>query len=237
MSTDTKYQVMGELLGIHAAAIEKAEEQAGRIIEMVKGEGRFAPPVISGSIPCNTDTLNKLNKLFPSESEEDFTASVKVQAKPKHHPIQTEESKALTAKVVSLRKEGLSYRDIAKELGITNDAARNRYEKWQKKQKEFCGIPKDEPKNDIEPIPFGNLADGEELYEPGAEEARQEAEDAEATIRKSLTVEEQIGQFIRCMILKDPHVMDLEIMHAVHRNFAGVSISVKDIAAQRRGIA
>lgn len=37
MSTDTKYQVMGELLGIMPAAIEKAEEQASRIIGIVQG--------------------------------------------------------------------------------------------------------------------------------------------------------------------------------------------------------
>lgn len=190
MSTDTKYQVMGELLGIMPSAIEKAEEQASRIIEMVKGEGRFAPTVKDVYWP---------NMAGPASDQLlEEPASVKVQ------PVEF-----TPADLSYLKDRGHTWIEIAAEAGITPDAARKRVEKWRAKQATQMTPPMFGPINGISPEMI--------VYEPGAE----------ATIRKSLTIDEFIQERIAA------GDMDIEILQAVKRNFPGISMNVADIRSRR----
>lgn len=238
MSADTKYQVMAELTGVSAAALEKAEEQASRIIDIVKGE-------CACSIPCSKETLHKVQEWLP---DGDYTASP-----PDFTP----------SDLSALHDSGMSWDQVGMAAGITGQAARKRAAKWKKQ------------------------ITSTEIYEPGAEEARQEAERAEATIRgaaKSGGMEEnstssaedeipaeskpevdarivalqtegigakKIQKLIKWEYGKDLSLndiraasfvqkriaagdMDIEIMQAVKRNFPGVKMNVADIQAWRQ---
>ncbi len=110
MSSETKYLVMSELIGVPAAAIEKAEEQASRIIGIVKGG-------CTCSIPVSQETLTALDKLLDPAG--DYTASFHPESteykplppyqdrhpefRPKHTTKPTKESLKLTEKIVALR--------------------------------------------------------------------------------------------------------------------------------------
>lgn len=116
MSTETKYLVMEELIGIPAAAIEKAEEQASRIIQIVEG----------GWTPEEVDKV-----AFRTKSD------------PEAHPLESETaaynpvtpSQEITGEDIAyLKDRGHTWQEIGITTGLTQDKARHLYRKWQKKQ-------------------------------------------------------------------------------------------------------
>lgn len=196
MSTETKYLIMEELIGIPAAAIEKADEQAGRIIEMVRGEGRFARPKLqNSSIPCSEESLDKIKTwMGPSDPDEDFTANSHPEPaeykplppdenirhpefRPKHTTKPTRESLKLTEKIAALRAKGLHWHQIAAKVGLSKEAARKRYRTWEEKQPVTTSVAKLSPDAQMTP-PL-------ELFEPGAEEAAAEAALAEEVLKSA----------------------------------------------------
>lgn len=222
MSAETKYLVMEELIGVPAAAIEKAEEQASRIIQIVHG-GWTKEEIDRCSLP--EDLLDfhlepTAYELLPpcQERHPEF--------RPKHTTKPTKESLKLTEKIVSLRAKGLHWHQIAAKVGLSKEAARKRYRSWEEKHpKEFYVTPKDEPENAIE------------LYEPGAEESAAEAALAEEVLKSASqnergpSKEEQISQLIASM--DSQNALNIEILQAVRRQFPGCSLTVADIRARR----
>lgn len=245
MSSETKYLVMEELIGVPAAAIEKAEEQASRIIQIVHG-GWTKEEIDRCSLP--EDLLDShleptAYELLPpcQERHPEF--------RPKHTTKPTKESLKLTDKIVALRAKGLHWHQIAAKVGLSKEAARKRYRSWEEKQKENDLPPLKSLIKKIEPL----------LYEPGAEEAAAEAKHAEATIRKSRIVEEhqqsasktlsdtllksvqdhppadsQITNIIKLYAAADSNIVDNEIKQLLDRKFPGHGFTTADIRARRQ---
>ena len=169
MSTETKYQVMGELLGLPSADIETAERQADRIIQIVHG-GWTQEEIEKCSL--------KSVKIRPIETvKTDDTVNEELS---KMH-IEWAAKRKLTGKlppdaneiIASMKAQGMTHKQIGEKLGISKTTSKNRLVKWRKAQK------------------------AAELYEPGAVEAAAEAKAAEATIRKYRTVEDLVKSMDR----------------------------------------
>lgn len=219
MSTETKYLVMSELIGIPAAAIEKAEEQASRIIQIVHGGwtkeeiDKVALKWQNSSIPCSEESLDKIKAwMGPPDPDEDFTAnshpkSTAYKPLPPGEPITGED-------IAFLKGKRHTWPEIAVTTGLTQDKARHLYRKWQKTQK------------------------ADVLYEPGAEEAAAEAQMAEEVLKSANQNErgpskkEQIDRLIASM--DSPNALDIEILQAVQRQFSGCGLTVADVRARRR---
>ena len=116
MSTDTKYLVMSELIGIPAAAIEKAEEQASRIIQIV--QGGWTKEEID---KCSLRGISTVDLV-------DNAAFIQ------RAPVATAEP-ITGADIAFLKGKGHTWQEIAVTTGLTQDKARHLYRKWQKTQK------------------------------------------------------------------------------------------------------
>ncbi len=242
MSTETKYLVMEELIGVPAAAIEKAEEQASRIIQIVAGRRTKEEVdkcslrgVLESESPaykplsCSKETLDRIEKSGLIDPEGDYSASVHhPEFRPKHTTKPTKESLKLTNKIVSLRAKGLHWHQIAAKVGLSKEAARKRYREWEKRQNENDLPPMQALIKKIEPL----------LYEPGAEEAAAEAKCAEEVLKSASqnergpTKDEQIDRLVAAM--DSQNALDIEILQAVQRQFSGCGLTVADVRARRQ---
>ena len=110
MSTETKYQVMGELLGSPSADIETAEKQAIRIIGMVKGG--WTPDEVGNvafnASPCTRKLFRKPAGKLPPDANEI---------------------------IASMKAQGMTHKQIGEKLGISKTTSKNRLVKWRKAQK------------------------------------------------------------------------------------------------------
>lgn len=197
MSTETKYQVMGELLGLPSADIETAERQADRIIQIVHG-GWTQEEIDRASLRgIRTDELIASQKRISQRKPAG-------KLPPDANDI-----------IASMKAQGMTHKQIAEKLGVTESASKKRFAEWKRQQA-------DQP-------PLKSLLNKiiPELYEPGAVEAAAEAKAAEATIRKYRTVEDLVKS------MDKPGNFDDEILIMVNKRFPGNGLTVDDIACMR----
>lgn len=155
MSADTKYLIMSELLGITPGAIRKAEEQASKIIHIVHG-GRMDDFVLwsfesNSTEPIKTDDTVHTETRIPKAQAQ--RKGVPRRKSPGQFPPDANQI------IADMRAEGMTHKEIAAKLGVTESASKKRYAKWKKEARKASDYV-------IEP---------KEVYEAGAIEAAIEA--------------------------------------------------------------